>query len=102
MTLLPARLPFNKQSPQRLRVGVILYKFHKAVLVNVHLRDSFVHLVWKNFGYIVGFAKIVIEIKALFVYNDFNVAQATVTATVEGGGFPERRTNNNVHCKFYP
>lgn len=68
----------------------------------MHCHSTFVRVLRKKFADIVGFAKIAIEKFSPLVYNKHNVAQVTVTVTAEGGGLPERRTQNHVHCKFYP
>lgn len=78
-----------------------MHKNTRLFLGNVHRYKPCVRGARKNFANIVCFAKIVIEICLRFVYNDFNVARATVTVIVGGGGLPERRTHNHVHCKFY-
>ena len=69
---------------------------------NVFIDKAFVRALRKNFRHIVENAKISIAILPGFVYNNSNVARATVTVNVEGNRFPERRTLNHVYCKFHP
>lgn len=90
-----------KHTPGTTVPGVILHKNTRLFLGNVHRYKPCVRGARKKFPDIVCFAKIVIEIFPGFVYNDCSVARATVTVIVGGGGLPERRTHNHVHCKFY-